>query len=103
MFRPTPVRRSGRLPCPLEQRLAHQAEVEVLQVAEAAVDELGRAAGGARREVVALNERHAVPARGRVERDSRAGDPAAHHHQVEALLLQGFDCVLAPDHGRYVT
>ena len=32
----------------LEQRLAHQAEVEVLEVAQAAVDQLRRAAGGAR-------------------------------------------------------
>ena len=55
----------------LEQRLADEAEVEVLQVAQAAVDELGGAARGARGEVGLLDERDAVAARGGVERDAR--------------------------------
>ena len=68
------VRREVDQDRPLEQRLAHQAEVEVLQVAQPAVHELGRAAGGADRVVLALDQRDAVAARGRVERDARAGD-----------------------------
>ena len=49
------VRREPDQQLALEQRLADQAEVEVLQVAEAAVDHLRGAARGAPREVVALD------------------------------------------------
>ena len=124
MFSPTPVRRSGRLPSKagheqrqrvhevrrqldqqraLEQRLADQPEVEVLQVAQAAVDQLRRAAGGARGEVVALHQRDAVAARGGVERHAGAGDAAADHDQVEAVALERGERVCARDHGRNVT
>ena len=110
MFSPIPTSRSGRAPSnagtherqrpdqvrrqldhqlALEQRLAHQAEVEVLQVAQAAVDELRRAAAGARGEVGLLDQRHAVAARGRVERHPGAGDPAADHQHVEVLGRPG--------------
>jgi hypothetical protein len=40
------VRREPDHELALEQRLAHEAEVEVLQVAQAAVDELARPARG---------------------------------------------------------
>ena len=95
MFSPSPIRRSGRAPSKagtisgsgahqvrrergvdlaLEQRLAHQPEVEVLQVAQAAVDELARARRGAGGEVGPLHQRDRVAARGGVERDAGAGD-----------------------------
>ena len=77
----------------LEQRLADQAEVEVLQVAEAAVDHLRGAARGADRVVVALEQRHRVAARGGVEGDAGAGDPAADHDDLEALAGDRLDCV----------
>ena len=69
----------------LEQRLAYEAEVEVLEITEAAVNELRRTRRRAGREVLALHERHAVATRRSVERDSRAGYPAADHDHVEAL------------------
>src|SRR5436309_2949540 len=81
----------------LEQRLAHEPQVEVLEVAEAAVHELGGAAGGARRVVVALDERDAIPARGGVERDPGAGDPPSDDHEVELLRLQRGEGVVAGD------
>ena len=87
----------------LEQRLAHQAEVEVLQVAQAAVDELRRPARGARREVLALDQGDAVAARRRVERDAGAGDPAPDDDEVVFVLGERLERVLAADHGRYVT
>ena len=46
--RPDEVRRQRDVDLALQQRLAHQPEVEVLQVAQAAVDELARARRGAR-------------------------------------------------------
>ena len=101
MFSPRPTSRSGRVPSnagttsgsgrtrcgasvddelALQQRLADEPEVEVLQVAQAAVDELGRAADEVPDgEVGALDQRDAVAARGGVERDAGAGDPAADH------------------------
>ena len=87
----------------LEQRLAHQPEVEVLEVAQAAVDELRRAARRARGEVGLLDQGDAVAARGGVERHARAGDPAAHDDEVEAVPLHRGESVCSRDHGRYVT
>ena len=72
----------------LEQRLAHQPEVEVLEVAKAAMDQLRRAARGAGGEVRLLHERHAVAARRGVQGDPRAGDAAAHHDEVEVVPLE---------------
>jgi hypothetical protein len=101
--RPHQVRRQVDEQRALEQRLAHQSDVEVLEVAQAAVDELGRPARGPRRVVLGVDQRNAVPARRRVERHARAGDPAADHHHVEAIRLERSECVVARDHGRYVT
>ncbi len=86
------VRRQLHHQLALQQRLADQAEVEVLQVAEPAVDHLRGAAGGAGRVVVALQQRHRVAARGSVEGDAGAGDAATDHDHLEALAgdrLQG--------------
>src|SRR5688572_14150243 len=88
---------------PLEQRLSDEAEVEVLQVAEASVDELRRAARRAGREVLALDQRHAVAAGRRVERHAGSGDPAADDDEVVFVLGERLERVLAPYHDRYVT
>ena len=82
----------------LEQRLAHEREIEVLQVAQAAVDELARAPRRARGVVGLLDQRHRVAARGGVERHAGAGDPAPDDHHVEALAAQRGDGVGAGDH-----
>ena len=87
----------------LEQRLAHQPEVEVLQVAEAAVDELRRAAGGAGGVVLALDEGDAVAARGGVQRAAGAGYPAADDDDVEVVGLEGGQGLVAGDHPAEVT
>ena len=82
----------------LEQRLAHQPEVEVLEVAQAAVDELARAAGGAGGVVGALEQRHAVAAAGGVEGDAGPGDAAADDGDVEALTGERVEGLGARDH-----
>jgi hypothetical protein len=87
----------------LQQRLAHEPEVEVLEVAQAAVDQLRRAARGAGREVGPLHERDAVAARGRVERHPGARDAPADHDQVERVPFECGERVGARDHGRNVT
>ena len=84
--RPHEVRREpGQQQPPLSQRLAHESEVQHLEVAQAAVDQLARAAGGARGQVARLDERHRKPAGGGVEGDAHAGDPASDHEHVELL------------------
>ena len=83
----------------LQQRLANQAEVEVLQIAKAAVDHLGGAARSALAEVVALDQRDRVAARGGIEGHAGAGDPSAHDDDVERVLHRG-DRLVAPDHSR---
>ena len=85
------VRRQLHHQLALQERLADQAEVEVLQVAETAVDHLRGAAGGADRVIAPLQQSHRVATRGGVEGDAGAGDPAADHDHLEALtrdLLQ---------------
>jgi hypothetical protein len=67
------------------------------------VDELGRAAGGADGVVLALDQRDAVAARRRVEGHPGAGDPAPDDDDVEAIGLESRQCLVARDHGRYVT
>mmetsp|Transcript_26337 Transcript_26337/g.81367 ORF Transcript_26337/g.81367 Transcript_26337/m.81367 type:complete len:335 (-) Transcript_26337:1289-2293(-) len=54
-----------------------EAEDGLLEIAHAAVDELGRLAARLAREVAALHEGDAHPARGGVERDGAAGGAAA--------------------------
>ena len=64
-------------------RLADEADVAHLQVAQAAVDELRRGARRRAGEVAALDERDVEAVRGRRLGDPGADDPAADHQQVE--------------------
>ena len=76
------------MPLALGERLVDEAELALVEVAQTAVHELGAAAAGARREVVALDERGPQATRGGVERDAGAGDPAAHHEHVEVVVTE---------------
>ena len=68
---------------PLLVRLADEAHVAHLQVAQAAVHELRRRARGGAREVAAFDERHVEAVRARRLGDPGSDDPAADHEQVE--------------------
>ena len=77
---------------PLLQRLPHQLEVELFQVAQATVDQL---AGPARRpggEVTCLDQSDRKPARGRVERDTGTGHSPADDQDVELFPNQFPQC-----------
>ena len=67
----------------LLQRLAHQAELVVLEIAQAAMDELAGRGGGRARQIALFDEQHAQAAAGGIARDADAVDPAAHDQQVE--------------------
>ena len=70
---------------PLLERLHHEGDVALLEVPNAAVDELGRAAGGPLPEVALLEQQHVVAAGGRVEGHTHAGGPAPDHDDVPGL------------------
>ncbi len=73
----------------LLQRLTHQGEVEHLQIAQAAVDQLAGPAGRARRPVTGLDQSGGQAARHRVERRARTDHAAAHHQHVQLALRHG--------------
>ena len=89
------VRRVRGQDAPLGQGLAHEPDLAVREIAQAAVDLARRLARRARREIAALEKRHAEPARRRVEGNPRTADPAADHDDVELLLAQPLDDVVA--------
>ena len=68
------------------QRLADQPEVEHLQVAQAAVDQLARPARGAAGPVPRLDDRRGQAAGHGVEGAARADDAAADDQDVELVL-----------------
>ncbi len=69
----------------LVERLAHEPEVELLEVAQPAVDELAGAARRAGGEVALLDQRHGEAATGRVQGGATARHAAADHEDVELL------------------
>ena len=82
--RPDQVRRQpGEQQSALLQGLADQAEVEHLEVAQAAVDQLAAAAAGAAGEVALFEQTGVEPAGHGIESRARTNDPAADHEHVE--------------------
>jgi hypothetical protein len=77
------VRRQVHQQLTLQQRLPHQPEVEVLQVAEPAVDHLRGAARGADRVVIALEQSDRISPRGGIQSHPGPGDPTADHDHLE--------------------
>ncbi len=69
----------------LAQRLADQPELELFEIAQPAMDELGRGRAGMLREIVLLDEQHRLFAHRRVARDRRAVDAAADDEEVEPV------------------
>ena len=64
------------------KRLMHQPGVARRQVAQPAVNQLGRGGGGARREIALFEHQRAVAARGDGRGDRRAVNPAADDDHV---------------------
>jgi hypothetical protein len=75
----------------LNEGFAHEAEVELLEVADAAVHELRGAAGCAARPVAGLDHTDTQATGDRVERRAGSDDAAADHEDVEFLRLQRLD------------
>jgi len=67
----------------LRQRLAHKAKPPVLEVAQPAMNELGRRGRSTGRKIVLLEEEDGKPTAGCIAGDGRPVDAAADHGQVE--------------------
>src|SRR5262249_38896507 len=79
------VRRGAAKDLSFVGRFAHEADVALLEIADAAVDQLRAAARRARRAVGAPDERGGDAAEGGVARDAGAGDAAADDEEVDRL------------------
>ncbi len=77
------MRRHAQQHLALIQRLAHQPEGAVLEIAQAAMDQLGGGRGGAGGEIVHLDQQHAQAAAGGVAGEAGAVDAAADDGEVE--------------------
>ena len=85
LHRPDDVRGDAQQALALDQRFAHQAELEEFEIAQAAVDQLGaggRSGGG---EIRLLDQRDFQPAARGVARDAGAVDAAAHDEKIDAV------------------
>ena len=80
--RPDDVRGGGEQHLALDQRLAHEAELVIFEVAQAAMDQLAAARAGALGEVVLLAQQHPQAAAGGVAGDAGAVDAAADDQEV---------------------
>src|SRR5690606_38188418 len=67
----------------LQQRLAHEPEVELLEIPDAAVHELAAATARAARPIARLHHPGAQPARHGIQSGSRPDDPSADDEDVE--------------------
>src|SRR5439155_391972 len=84
--RPVSVSRSATSPPAISVAstwLAHQADIALLEVAHAAVDQLRAAARGARGPVEAFDERDPEPAQRRIARHAGARNAAADDEEIE--------------------
>lgn len=75
------------------QCLAHQSELALFKVAQAAVDQFAAGAGGVRGQVILLAQQHPQAAAGRITGDAGAVDAATDHQQVDVVHRVSVSCV----------
>ena len=80
--RPTDMRHCLQQDFTLDQRLMHQPHLEILEVAQPAMKQLGRGAGGCRGKVIHFRQNHRHPAPCRIARNTAAIDAAADDEQI---------------------
>ncbi len=83
--RPHDVRRRTQHDFALRERLADEREFVLLEIAQAAVDQLAARTRRVRREVVLLAQQHRQAAPGRIARDRRAVDAAADDENIDLI------------------
>jgi hypothetical protein len=86
--RPDDMRRTFQQHLALAQRLAHQAELVIFQIAQATMDQLGAGGRGGAGEIVLLDHQDLEPAAGGVARNADAVDAAANDQEIEAVRFE---------------
>ena len=81
--RPADMRHGAQQHLAFDQRLAHQPELEILEVAQPAVEQLGGGRRGCRGEIAHLGQADREPAPRRIARDAASVDAAADHEQID--------------------
>src|SRR6185437_9987220 len=94
------VRRGAQQHLALGKRFRDEAKLVMLEVAQAAVDQLGARRRRVRGEIVLFDEQHRQSAPGSVARDARAVDAAADHEQVEGTRLHWRSAILPDETGK---
>ena len=89
------VRRLPQHHLALGERFADQPEFVLLEIAQAAVDQLGAPLRRGRRDVALLDHEHLEPASGRIARDARAVDAPADDEEIELRFAGWHRRVLA--------
>ncbi|MNT08747.1 hypothetical protein D3C72_1434980 [compost metagenome] len=77
----------------LAQRLAHQAELALLQVAQAAMDQLAAGAGGVRCQVVLFAQQYLQATATGITGDAGTVDATADHQQVDLVHRASASCL----------
>src|SRR5690606_9476473 len=89
--RPRDVRRDAQQNLALDQRLAHQSEFAVFEIAQPAVDQLARRRGGVVGEIVLFAQHDLEAAAGGVAGDAGAVDAAADDQEIDRFALAQAD------------
>ena len=97
------VRSLGQQHFAFGQGFAYQAELVVLQVAQAAVDQLAAGRGGVLCQIVLFAKEHRQAASGGIGRDAHAIDATADHRQVVDFAQRGVEGGLAVHGGVLVS
>ena len=80
------VRRVLQQETPFLEGLHHERNISLLEITHSAMDQFGRAAGGAFSEITLLKQNDAVTARRCIPSYARAGGAAAYHRDVPRLF-----------------
>src|SRR3546814_1658817 len=84
--RPDDVRGRAQQHLALDQRLAHQPELVVLEITQAAVDKLGARRGGGAGEVALFAKQHGEAAARRIPGDAGTVRPEEHTSELQSLM-----------------
>src|SRR5262245_24088135 len=75
---------------PLVERFVNEMQSSMFQVAEPAMDELGRDAARSRGKITLVNERDCQSPERCIQSNSRPGNPAAQDQEIESRVLKCF-------------
>ena len=81
------MRRVAQHVAALAQGVQNQREVELLEIAHAAMNQLGAAARSSLAEIEALDQQSAITARGGLDRRAQTGCAPADHQHIPGLRL----------------